>query len=115
MAHHGDTGPTQRSLERLDEGWVRKFCGIAKQLLRATVKRKGAAQNPAQLRDAAQNPTQQPAANAGSQRKGNRAGSPENADALVGVGATQAGQDGGMGDEGIEPSTAALRVRCSAN
>jgi integrase len=39
----------------------------------------------------------------------------ENAESLISAGAAGLSENGGMGDEGIEPSTAALRVRCSAN
>jgi hypothetical protein len=39
----------------------------------------------------------------------------QNAEMLVSVGAEGLSENDGMGDEGIEPSTAALRVRCSTN
>jgi integrase len=45
----------------------------------------------------------------------NRTEGPENAESLISVGAEGLSEKGGMGDEGIEPSTAALRVRCSAS
>jgi len=45
----------------------------------------------------------------------NRTGGPENAESFISVGAGGLSENERMGDEGIEPSTAALRVRCSTN
>jgi hypothetical protein len=74
-----------------------------------------AAQNTAHEAPAARKETQQPVAGSRIEQHENRAEGDENTDALIDVSAAQAGKDGGMGDEGIEPSTAALRVRCSTN
>jgi integrase len=71
-----------------------------------------AAQNEAHL---AQKEAQQASATPCMVRQENLQETLENADTLTPVGANQAPIIGGMGDEGIEPSTAALRVRCSAN
>lgn len=45
----------------------------------------------------------------------NRTEGPENAENLISVSADALSENRGVGDEGIEPSTAALRVRCSTN
>jgi hypothetical protein len=74
-----------------------------------------AAQNPAQVRGKARNPTQHQAACASTGQSENRTEGPENAESLISVGAGGLSEKDGVGDEGIEPSTAALRVRCSTN
>ena len=70
------------------------------------------AQNEAHL---AQKEAQQASVSPCTVRQKNPLDDPENADTLIGVGAGTAPITGRMGDEGIEPSTAALRVRCSTN
>ena len=63
----------------------------------------------------AQKAAQHPATLSRTESQPNPDGSPENADLLVSANCCKSLQDKGMGDEGIEPSTAALRVRCSTN
>jgi integrase len=71
-----------------------------------------AAQNAAHL---AQKEAQQASAVARIGPHENRSDAPENAEIAVFSGAEGESENGGVGDEGIEPSTAALRVRCSAS
>ncbi len=74
-----------------------------------------AAQNAAHSLPEAQKKAQQPFAMDRTQPNENCVDGPENADCLVGTSAGASAMNGGMGDEGIEPSTAALRVRCSTD
>jgi glutamate/tyrosine decarboxylase-like PLP-dependent enzyme len=64
---------------------------------------------------AAQNPTQHQAAYVSTGQSENLAASLETAETPLVAGAAATPMNCHLGDEGIEPSTAALRVRCSAN
>jgi len=64
-----------------------------------------AAQNPTHEEHEAQKAAQQPVAVNRTEQHQNPHDDPENADTLIGVGATASSINGGMGDAGIEPAT----------
>ena len=74
-----------------------------------------AAQNATHEEHEARKPAQQPTAVNRTESQRTPHEGPENAGLLVGANYCKSLQDKNLGDEGIEPSTAALRVRCSTN